>query len=247
MDVSKLPKEVDWRATGKNITTPVKQQGYCGSCWAVASTAVLESHIAIQTGKLYTLSPQELVSCVKNPLHCGGAGGCDGAIYELAFEYAMEHGMVTESEFPYTSGNGGNNGYCSLENHTATTTTAAAQLLRGAASSATIVTGDHDNNDEFIDGAVATIQGYINLPTNNYTLLMNAVATLGPIGVTVAASGWAFYSGGVYECPNHNTKKTTDVNHAVVLEGYGMDQETQEPFWLVRNSWGEKWGEGKLV
>jgi cathepsin L len=55
------PIAVDWRSHG-GITTAVKNQGHCGSCWAFASTAALESHIAIETGKLFTLSVQELVS-----------------------------------------------------------------------------------------------------------------------------------------------------------------------------------------
>ncbi|CAB9510806.1 Senescence-specific cysteine protease SAG39 [Seminavis robusta] len=235
--VSELPKEVDWRSHNPKVTTHVKNQGFCGSCWAVASTEVLESHIALKTGKLFKLSPQELVSCVQNPLHCGGGGGCQGATYELAFEYVMEHGMVPEKEFPYRSGTGFNV-KCSLVN--GTLEQESSSLLRRPFDDNT-----HDN--DYIDGAVATIDGYINFPTNNYTELMNAVATLGPIGVTTAASRWSFYRGGVYEVKDHQTKGATDVDHAVVLEGYGIDQESQKPFWLVRNSWGASWGEDGYI
>jgi cathepsin L len=52
--VQDLPKSVDWRKKG--ITTPVKNQYYCGSCWAFASTAVIESHVARATGTLFSLS-----------------------------------------------------------------------------------------------------------------------------------------------------------------------------------------------
>ena len=55
-----LPESIDWRAKSPSVITPVKNQGQCGSCWAFAATSVLESHVAISTGKLLSLSPQEL-------------------------------------------------------------------------------------------------------------------------------------------------------------------------------------------
>lgn len=245
--VSELPKEKDWRTHHPKITTDVKQQGMCGSCWAVAATAVLESHIALRTnGTLLTLSPQELVSCVQNPEHCGGAGGCDGATYELAFDYVVQHGMVPETEFPYKSGKGATVA-CSLNSTSLQEEKDGLGLLLRGGSNSNTASSVGVNEYDFIDGAVASIQGYINFPTNNYTVLMNAVATLGPIGVTVAANSWALYSRGVFSVKNHNSSGATDVNHAVVLEGYGIDQESQEPYWLVRNSWGSMWGEGGYI
>merc|ERR1712096_560293 len=44
----------------------------------------------------------------------------------------------------------------------------------------------------------ASISGYVRLPANNYTALMNAVATLGPIAISVDAS-WSGYRSGVYD------------------------------------------------
>ena len=34
-----------------------------------------------------------------------------------------------------------------------------------------------------------------------------------------------------------------DINHAVVLVGYGHDDEEGLDFWKIRNSWGASWGE----
>jgi cathepsin L len=56
--VSELPTHVDWRDAG--IVSAVKDQGYCGSCWAFASTAVIESHVAKATGLLFDLSVQQV-------------------------------------------------------------------------------------------------------------------------------------------------------------------------------------------
>ena len=48
-----LPERVDWRE--KNVITPVKNQGQCGSCWTFASAETIESHWAIKTGRLQEL------------------------------------------------------------------------------------------------------------------------------------------------------------------------------------------------
>jgi len=34
------------------------------------------------------------------------------------------------------------------------------------------------------------------------------------------------------------------VNHAVVIVGYGRDSASGQKYWICRNSWGRKWGEG---
>ena len=108
-----IPASFDWRSK-RGVVTPVKDQGHCGSCWAFASTAVLESHLAIQTGVYAELSPQNLVSCVPNPNNCGGYGGCAGSTAELAFAYVKEHGIASPYSFPYVSWPGDSNGTCAV-------------------------------------------------------------------------------------------------------------------------------------
>ena len=56
--VGELPTAVDWRKA--NIVSPVKDQGSCGSCWAFASTAVLESFVAKESGLLFDFSVEQV-------------------------------------------------------------------------------------------------------------------------------------------------------------------------------------------
>ena len=70
---------------------------------------------------------------------------------------------------------------------------------------------------------------------------MNAVATVGPVAVSVDASSWSAYESGIYDGCD---QETPDIDHAVVLAGYGVD--AGESYWLVRNSWSPAWGEKGL-
>ncbi len=67
-----VPNTFSWM--GKGVVNPIKDQKYCGSCWAFAAVASLESAWAIKTGSLLKLSEQELVDCSR-PY---GNYACDG-------------------------------------------------------------------------------------------------------------------------------------------------------------------------
>lgn len=208
IDLNSLPKNVDWRTRG--VVTAVKSQGSCGSCWAFASTAVIESHVAINTNKLYDLSPQQIATCTPNPFECGGKGNCQGATAELAFDYvANSEGLYDEFQVPYTE-------YYGIE-------------------STCMLPSDTPR---------ATISGYVKLEENNYEQLMHAVATVGPIAVSVDASSWHSYSSGIF---NGCNQTNPDINHAVVLVGYGTDYSSGQDYWLIRNSWSASWGESGYI
>lgn len=82
--------------------------------------------------------------------------------------------------------------------------------------------------------------GVVQLPSNDAAALLGAVATVGPVSISVDAGSWSSYGGGVY-----TDACGWDVDHAVQLVGYGEDAGNL--YWLVRNSWGTGWGESGYI
>ncbi len=69
---------------------------------------------------------------------------------------------------------------------------------------------------------------------SHYHSDLKAAVSKQPVSVVIDASDWQLYKSGIFECGE--TKKG-QINHAVLLVGY--DEEA----WIVKNSWGNKWGE----
>eukprot|EP01123_Difflugia_compressa_P011959 TRINITY_DN4956_c0_g1_i1.p1 TRINITY_DN4956_c0_g1~~TRINITY_DN4956_c0_g1_i1.p1 ORF type:complete len:366 (-),score=82.89 TRINITY_DN4956_c0_g1_i1:61-1158(-) len=90
---------------------------------------------------------------------------------------------------------------------------------------------------------VAKVSGFVNLPTNQQDPLLQHIATVGPLAISVDASTWGAYESGVY---NGCNQTHPDLDHAVQLVGYGSDA-TLGDYWLVRNSWSPAWGEDGYI
>ncbi|KAK1396531.1 Cysteine proteinase Cathepsin F [Heracleum sosnowskyi] len=208
MDVKGLPKSFDWRKKG--AVTPVKMQGSCGSCWAFSTTGSIEGANFIATGKLTSLSEQQLVDCdhtcdPKDKSSCND--GCSGGLMTNAYEYLIKAGGIEEEDaYPYT----GKRGDCKFDP----------------------------------EKIAVRVTNFTNIPGDEEQIAAHLVHH-GPLAVGLNAVFMQTYIGGV-SCPLICGKKF--LNHGVLLVGYGAKGFSilrlgNKPYWIIKNSWGEKWGE----
>ncbi|XP_021285850.1 cysteine protease RD19A-like [Herrania umbratica] len=203
-----LPEDFDWRENG--AVTPVKNQGSCGSCWSFSTTGALEGANFLATGKLVSLSEQQLVDCdhecdPEEPGSCDS--GCNGGLMNSAFEYTLKAGgLMREEDYPYT---GTDRGTCKFDE----------SKIAAKVANFSVVSLDED-------------QIAANLVKN------------GPLAVAINAVFMQTYIKGV-SCPYICSKR---LDHGVLLVGYGSAgyapvRMKDKPYWIIKNSWGENWGE----
>jgi len=90
------------------------------------------------------------------------------------------------------------------------------------------------------DKVAASDVGFTDIPEGDEGALTQAIATVGPISVAIDASHFSFqlYHTGVYY---ERRCSSTRLDHGVLAVGYGT--EDGKDFYLVKNSWGESWGQ----
>jgi len=201
-----IPEELDWRTY--NVVTPIKNQGNCGSCWAFSATGALEAQLARRTGKLLSLSEQQLVDCTYKGKY--GNYGCGGGWFEPGWQQIQDVGGIdSEESYPYTAKTG-------------------TSCLFNAGN------------------VVGTDVGYVDLPPNDEDALLEAVGVWGPVSISVDATHASFmnYKSGVYYEPNCSS---TQLDHAILIVGYGKDAASGMDYWIVKNSWGTWWGESGYI
>lgn len=90
------------------------------------------------------------------------------------------------------------------------------------------------------------VKDFIDVPVGSEKALLSAVA-MQPISVAIQANQFVFqfYKSGVLTDDSCGSRG--DIDHGVLAVGYGTDLDTQAPYFIVKNSWGDTWGENGYI
>ncbi|CAH0477310.1 unnamed protein product [Peronospora belbahrii] len=244
---------LDWCSSdnshNQSICTVVKSQNQCGSCWAFAAADSIETAVAVNAGtEPQSLSPQQFLECSSREMtatfdYCWAEGGvdgsswlhskmiwgsrndaCNGGMTHAAFADAaqLHWSLLSQLDLPYNEED---------------TEEASRAALANAC------------NNSTIEDAAASISGWEQVvgpsceKSSDPTELLKLALQQQPISVAINSGGFFdAYKGGIYSCPNDGDfASSADINHALVLVGYGSDGTTD--YWILKNSYGLNWGE----
>jgi len=105
-------------------------------------------------------------------------------------------------------------------------------------------TGQQDFCKSIQCKTIVRINDYSDIQPNREDVLKVAVAQQ-PVSVAIQANltSFKFYKSGIYQDPDCGNQ----LDHGVLIVGYGYDSNYDLDYWIVKNSWSEEWGENGYV
>jgi cathepsin X len=234
VDVNALPPSWDWgNMNGEDYVTKSLNQHipqYCGSCWAHGALSSLADRIKIARKKSASdfgdinLAIQYILNCASDT-----AGSCHGGSASGTFQFIKDQGYVPyDTCLQYAAcSSESQEGLCPHGDWTCT-----AMNTCRTCSTFTDNGGTCSGLDTFPNATVAewgNIQGEANM--------MAEIYARGPIACGVDAVPLLNYTGGIVNAPGNK-----EIDHIISVTGWGTAADGTK-FWIVRNSWGQYWGE----
>lgn len=241
--VEALPAEFDWRQQRPDCPSLaiVRDQSSCGSCWAFGSTETFNDRRCIHLNDTKIYSTEDTAACCTSFV-CGFSMGCNGGQPGAALEWMSTTGVVTGGLYtdigkettclPYS--------LAPCAHHVAPTpkypacpgneypTPACKHKCSETSYSKTYA------SDKTKGKGAYSVSGVQNI--------MQDLVENGPLSVAITVySDFLTYKSGVY----HHVTGDELGGHAVEVVGYGT--ENGIPYWWVKNSWNEQWGDNGYI
>jgi hypothetical protein len=265
-----IPDSFDGRKVWKGLITPVMDQGTCGSCWAFASTATLADRFNVQSmGLMHVqLSPVKLILCdfqgrefsaihpetdptvlaeidVANLLN----NSCFGNTLYDAWRYLYVIGTNTEKCVPYNDviKSAGRTEFEQIGKFATPSRLPLCTVIAGKIGDMCAnVHYDEDTGEELGDAArfyrafhFYAVAGTAKDKGDEYDIRHN-IYCWGPVstGMDVYPDFYQFDpKTEVYEWNGQGPRVG---GHAIEIVGWG--EQDGKKYWIVKNSWGKKWG-----
>jgi len=226
-----LPADFSWcNKNGVNYCTKSLNQHipqYCGSCWAHGSVSALGDRIKIArnaTGIDINLSVQHI-------LNCGNIGSCHGGSVEGPYQWLHQISTKTGTGISYDTANP----------YMACSSESTEGICKAVKWDCTPENVARTCSTFPPTGFCGAIKNYPNATISEYGSVEGASAMAkeifarGPIACGIDAVPLHKYTGGIVSGASFG------IDHVVSVVGWGTEGSKQ--YWIVRNSWGEYWGE----
>jgi cathepsin X len=230
-----LPANFWWNnINGTSYMTKMLNQHipqYCGSCWAHGSTSAFADRIKIARKQQGLVASIDINLSIQWILNCGGgtAGSCYGGDDSGVYALIQQTGYIPyDTCMTYSAcSSDSSEGFCGGQDWTCTP-----QNTCRTCSTFTASGGKCVGLNVFPNASIAEYGS-----VSGADAMMAEIYARGPISCTIDANPIRDYTGGIVNTPGAGP------DHIISVTGWGVDAATNTPYWIVRNSWGEFWGE----